>query len=92
MATMRTRRHSPADDRPAPVPLWDVTAGTATDLLAGLRARGVVLWLEGGRLRWRAPRGAMTVPLLTRVKSLEWDLIALLAAEPVSGENTGVLA
>ncbi len=73
------------------IPLWDPTAGTATDLLAGLRARGVVLWIGGGRLRWRAPRGAMTVPLLTRVKSLEWDLVALLAAEPAPGENTGVL-
>ncbi len=68
-------------------PLWDPTLGTATDLLAGLRARGVVLWLEDGRLRWRAPRGAMTVLFLTRVKALEWDLIALLA-----GENTGVLS
>lgn len=91
MATMRTRRHSPADDRLATAPLWDPTAGTATDLLAGLRARGVVLWLEDGRLRWRAPRGAMTVPLLTRVKSLEGDLITLLAAEPAPRENTGVV-
>ncbi len=67
-------------------PLWDPTSGTAADLLAGLHARGVVLWVEGGRLRWHALRGAMTVPFLTRVKALEWDLIALLA-----GENTGVL-
>ncbi len=29
-------------------PLWDPTSGTAADLLVGLHARGVVLWVEGG--------------------------------------------
>ncbi len=61
-------------------PLWDPTAGTAADLLAGLHARGVVLWVEGGRLRWHAPQGAMTVELLKRIKALEPDLVVHVSA------------
>ncbi len=71
-----------------PTILLDVPAerNALSDLTMDLHSRRIQVWVEDGRLRWSAPHGAMTVPLLTRVKALEWDLAALLAAELLAAE------
>jgi hypothetical protein len=50
------------------------------ELLADLRARGVVLDPDGGRLRVRAPADAWTAELRERVRAHKAELLALLSA------------
>ena len=45
-----------------------------------LRERGVVLYLEGQTVRWRAPQGAMSLALIRRIKALDAELRWYLAA------------
>ena len=52
---------------------------TAEDLLERLRSRGVALWVEGERLRYRAPPGAMDEETATHLKAQKTALIELLA-------------
>lgn len=51
---------------------------TAAALLADLRHRDVVLFVEGGRLRYRGPRGAMTDADRAAVVDHRAELLALL--------------
>ncbi len=48
------------------------------ELLAELRQRNVRLWLEGERLRYKAPKDALTPELLAEVKSQKSEIIAFL--------------
>jgi len=51
---------------------------SAAALLADLQARGIALAAEGGRLRWRAPRGALGPADLERLRRAKPDLLRLL--------------
>ncbi|MEW6489813.1 MAG: hypothetical protein AB1578_18130 [Thermodesulfobacteriota bacterium] len=51
---------------------------SAADLLRDLRARGVELTAEGDLLRWRAPPGVVTEPLMATMRQHKAALLALL--------------
>jgi hypothetical protein len=51
----------------------------AAEVLVDLQAKGVALAPDGDRLRWRAPKGAMTPELLARVREAKPALLALLS-------------
>ena len=57
------------------------TCAEAASLLAELRGRGVSLWDEGGRLRHRAPTGAVSMTMLLDIKARQDAILALLTAE-----------
>ena len=61
---------------------------TAAALLAELGDRGIELWAEGERLRFRAPAGAMTPELRERIRARRAELLARLAGErPLSSSQ-----
>jgi non-ribosomal peptide synthetase component F/thioesterase domain-containing protein/acyl carrier protein len=51
---------------------------TLNDLLSQLRLRGITVWLEGDRLRYRASEGAMTPELMADLKANKTEIIAFL--------------
>jgi hypothetical protein len=51
---------------------------TAADLLDACHARGVGLFIEGGRLRYRAPAGALDADLLAALKARRDELLEAL--------------
>lgn len=51
----------------------------AAEVLSDLQGRGVALAPEGNRLRWWAPRGAMTPELVERLRQCKPALLALLS-------------
>ena len=55
-------------------------------LIAELSERGIVVWAEGERLRYKAPDGALTAQLRSRMAGDKQQLLALLAG---SGRTTG---
>ena len=55
--------------------------GEASRLLADLGQLGVQVWAEGERLRYRAPRGVLTPPILERLRAAKEDLLPLLRRE-----------
>lgn len=59
-----------------------MTTGAA--LLHDLAARGVVLTAEAGRLRYRAPAGAVTPDLRRQLEAHKAALVALLSAQQTS--------
>ena len=59
-----------------------MTTGAA--LLQDLTARGVVLTAESGRLRYRAPAGALTPDLWRQLEGHKAALVALLSAQQTS--------
>src|SRR5215470_4560529 len=54
---------------------------TTTELLAHLRGLGVEVWAEDGRLRYRAPVGAIDAALRTELAAREAEVLELLRAE-----------
>src|SRR5690606_37858139 len=54
---------------------------TLTGLLDELRSAGVQLWAEEGRIRFRAPAGALTEEHKALLREYRGDALALLAAE-----------
>ncbi len=62
---------------------------SVAELVADLAARGIELWLEGGRLRFRAPQGAMTPDLRDRLAQDKERVIAHLEAA-ASGSRTSL--
>ena len=54
---------------------------TPAAALAAMRARGLVLFLEGGRLRYQAPAGVVTAKTTAYLRRHRDELIALLAEE-----------
>ena len=55
---------------------------TATELVGSLRAKGVELWVDGTRLRYRAPSGTLDPSDVERLAQHKSELIALLTANP----------
>ncbi len=68
-ASVATPRHSPGD-----------TTHQVADVTMDCHSRRIQLYVEEGRLRWHAPRGAMSVDLLKRIKALEPDLVVHVGA------------
>jgi len=54
---------------------------TAVSLLGDLRATGVLVAVEGGKLKIRAPRDVLTQELLSRLKSQKSELLRILKSE-----------
>jgi hypothetical protein len=54
---------------------------TTAHLLAELRRRGVVLFLEGGTVRYRAPAGALDQDLKQALAERKAEVVAVLAGE-----------
>ncbi len=69
METLSARRHTPRG-----------VVGQIADVTMDCHSRRIQLYVEDGRLRWHAPRGAMTVELLKRIKVLEPDLVVHVSA------------
>ncbi|MEM7584363.1 MAG: amino acid adenylation domain-containing protein, partial [Acidobacteriota bacterium] len=51
---------------------------TTVRLLADLRQRGIELWTEDGKLRFKAPRGALDAALKAELKARREEIIAFL--------------
>jgi hypothetical protein len=60
---------------------------TAHDLLGALQARKVELWVEGGRLRWRGPTGALTGADLAALAEHKAALLALLVWDQAEADR-----
>lgn len=58
----------------------DTEPSDVADLLAGYQAAGVQLWVEDGKLRYRAPHGVMTADRLARLRACREEIVAALAA------------
>ena len=63
----------------------------ASAMLLEIREKGIRLWSEGGELRYKAPRGALTTDDIDRLRGLKGQIVSLLeqgrkssAAEPCS--------
>lgn len=54
---------------------------TAEELLARLRGMGVLLWEEGGQLRYRAPRGALSEKELGLLRQAKAQILDLLRTQ-----------
>jgi aspartate racemase len=57
---------------------------TAAELLAYLGGRGVVLWADGQRLRYKAPKGILTPTLHAELTRCKQEILALLGQSEVS--------
>ncbi len=68
-AAVTAPRHSP-----------ESLTSQVSDVTMDCYSRRIQLYVEDGRLRWKAPRGAMTVELLKRIKALEPDLVVHISA------------
>ena len=55
---------------------------TAAALLQSLRAKGVSLWAEGDRIRFRAPVGALAEPDKEALRERREAVLALLSPVP----------
>lgn len=51
---------------------------TATDLLETCTRLGIILTVDAGRLRYRAPKGVMTPQIATQITENRADIIGLL--------------
>ncbi|URN13796.1 hypothetical protein LUW77_27615 [Streptomyces radiopugnans] len=60
------------------------TARTPETLVADLRERGVQLWEDGGRLRFRAPRGVLTDEWREALAAHKEAVLACLRAESLT--------
>ena len=56
---------------------------TAANLLAYFRERGVVLWADGDRLRYKAPKGILTATLHAELTGCKQEILALLCQSDV---------
>ncbi len=64
---------------------------TAGALLAALRTRGVVLTRDGAQLRYRAPQGALTPPLVQAIAEHKAALLQVVAAREPEGVTARAL-
>jgi hypothetical protein len=55
---------------------------SAASLVASVRGKGVQLWSDSGRLRYRAPKGALTREEMERLAAASPEILALLADVP----------
>jgi hypothetical protein len=65
---------------------------TTIDLLDALRSRGIQLFVDGGRLRYRGPPGALDAPLRRAAAEHRTELLAHLGAPPRSEWNAEAAA
>jgi amino acid adenylation domain-containing protein len=65
---------------------------TAAVLIDALSERGIELWFEGDRLRFRAPKGAMTAELRAEVSARRGEVVAHLRACAAETEMTWPLS
>ncbi|MEO0743515.1 MAG: condensation domain-containing protein, partial [Bacteroidota bacterium] len=56
---------------------------TATTLLKRLQARNIDVWVDGDRLRCKAPSGALTPALRQEIGDVREDLVAMLRATQI---------
>ncbi|MFH8349510.1 CocE/NonD family hydrolase [Streptomyces sp. NPDC018045] len=63
--------------------------GSVVDLLLALRADGIALWADRGRLRFDAPAGAMTAALRAELGARKAEIVAFLAEADLA-ERTSV--
>ena len=61
---------------------------TTATLYRDLTVQGVTLYLDGGALRYRAPKGKMTPDVIANIKTHKLELISLLATNDHYGKNT----
>jgi hypothetical protein len=64
-----------------------VSTTRVSSLLRGLDAKGVRLWSEQGRLRYKAPRGALTSEDIKRLQSARDSILALLGERGEQGSE-----
>jgi amino acid adenylation domain-containing protein len=60
---------------------------TTAELIAKLKEQGVNLWFEGERLRFRAPKGALTPVLRAELGPRKSEVLARLRAEAAASER-----
>ena len=58
---------------------------TAPELLAYLRGHEVALWVDGDRLRYRAPAGMLTPALRAELAECKEEILTLLRPDNTSG-------
>ncbi len=51
---------------------------TASAILDGLHRRGVRLWINGEKLRWRAPEGVVTAADLSALREHKAEAMAII--------------
>ncbi len=61
---------------------------SVVDLLLSLRAQGIALWAEHGKLRFDAPAGAMTPALRERLVARKAEIVAFLAEADLAERST----
>ena len=57
-------------------PVAKVPQRPLSDLLTDLRQAGVQVWLDGDRLRYKAPKGALTPALMGELRDRKADIVA----------------
>lgn len=60
----------------------------ASSYVEAFTARGVVLWREGDSLRYRAPAGVLTPPVVAKLKRDKSKILPLLPTAPPSDSET----
>lgn len=60
----------------------------ASELLAELRHQGIILWAEGDRLRFDAPKGALTPAIRDELSTRKAELLAFLHHQPNPARDT----
>jgi hypothetical protein len=66
----------------ASAPTYASDMGDAAGFITHLRQKGVSLWLDQGRLRYRTLRGALTAEEIRVLKSSARHIVTLLASSP----------
>lgn len=69
----------------------EATAGNLQALIHQLRRKGVTLWMQDSRLRYRAPRGVLTAEERRALSGADAQIVSLLdchARSPYPGEST----
>ncbi|HEY9228000.1 MAG TPA: hypothetical protein VIP11_15190, partial [Gemmatimonadaceae bacterium] len=61
---------------------------SVSELLEALTERGVELWFEGDRLRFRAPKDALTAEQRAEVSSRRNEVLARLRADAAAKYDT----
>jgi len=69
-----------------------VSSVTVTELIEDVSRGGVVLWLEGSRLRFRAPRGALSDEQRAALSAQRADVIAALRERAAASVRTAPLS
>ena len=66
---------------------------TIIEMLSALRSQGIHLWVEGEKLKYRAPHGALTAELKTQLAERKTELLAILrTGNPLLAEKLSPIA